>query len=133
MIFLKDKSMKKLRLLEIKDAILKDHRFRELFPELQDDFAAVLSNPGCGCNIPVYKKVLEYKDRLIKYFPNREVETPQEEVEQLSKNEWTVINCKIDELEKYLKQYHGQGRKQLAVARYEDKVTVIINDLGIIF
>lgn len=124
--------MKKLRLLEIKHAILHDHRFRELFPELQDQFNEVINNPGCACNVPVFRKVLEYKDRLVKYFPNREVETPQEEAVRLSQNDWTVINCKANELEKILTSFHKQGRKQVAVARWEDQVTVIVNDLGYI-
>jgi hypothetical protein len=47
----------------------------------------------------------------------------------MAQNTWTVINCNIDELEKRLKAL-PPGRKQLELARYEDQVTVVVNELG---
>ena len=125
--------MKILKLLEIKNAVLHDHRFRELFPELQEEFTAVINNPGCACNMPVFRKVLLYKDRLAKYFPTREIQSTDKELEQVSRNSWSVINCDITTLEDELSKLHKHGRKQLAVARWEDKVTVVVNDLDIVF
>jgi hypothetical protein len=92
-----------------------------------------LNNPGCACHIPLYRKVVkDCKDQLRKYYPNLEVPDHEEEVKKLAENNWSVISCHIDELEKRLSKL-GPGRKQLDVARWEDQVTVVINDLDIIF
>jgi len=126
---------KKTRLsrLEIKHAILTDGRFRKLFPELNEDILKVLNDPSCGCNVPVYDKFFKYKNRLAKYFSKRDIKSPEEEVQEMNQNNWNVINCKADELEEVLNKLHKVGRPQLAVARYEDKITVIINEPGVIF
>ena len=47
-------------------------------------------------------------------------------IEQL--NDWSVINCHINDLNKELKKIR-HGKKQIAIARYEDQVTVVINEL----
>lgn len=73
--------MQKLKILEIKNAILHDEKFRKLFPDLEKEFQQVISNPSCACNMPVYKKVLEYPEQLKKYFPTKEIVTQQQEVE----------------------------------------------------
>lgn len=126
-------STQKLRLLDIKHAIIHDGRFRELFPELSKEFTDVLNNPGCGCNIPIFHKVLKYKERLRQYFPNREIEAPEEEIKELSQNRWQVINCKANELEEKLNKLYRTGRKQIAVARWQDEITIVVNDLGLVF
>lgn len=124
---------KKLSRLEIKQAILTDSRFRDLFPELEKEIKQVIKNPGCACHIPVYDKFFEYKDRLGKYFSNNEIVHPKDEAKEASQNNWKVITCKSHELENKLNELHKFGRKQIAVARYQDDVTVIINDMGIVF
>lgn len=124
---------KQLTRLEVKHAILSDGRFRELFPELKDEIAKVISNPSCACNVPHYDKFFYYKDRLAKYFSGREVVSPKEEVEEANQNHWTVTNCSINELEDMLNKMHKLGRVQVAVARYQDQVTVVVNDMGIMF
>lgn len=122
--------MKKITLLEIKQALW-DHRFREMFPEYENEIKEFINNPGCACNVNLYRKILKHKDVLKKYFPTREIETPQEEIEKLSKNSWIVINCHVDELQERLKKL-GTGRKQVAVGRYQDQVTVVVNELEIL-
>lgn len=126
-------SKKTLTRLEIKQAILTDGRFRELFPELSDDIRKILNNPGCACNAPMLDKFFKYKDRLLEYFSNRDIKSPQEQVQEDNQNHWTVINCKVEELESVLNKLHKFGRKQIAVARYENDLTVIVNDMGIMF
>ena len=126
-------SKSRLTRLEIKHAILQHSAFRELFPELKEDIAKVLHNPSCGCNVPLYDKFFKFKDRLAKYFSERDIKSPQEEAEEASQNHWNVINCKVDELEDVLNKLHKVGRLQLAVARYEDQITVIVNDIGVVF
>lgn len=121
----------KVNILEIKQALW-DQRFRDLFPELKADINKFLHDPGCSCNVPLYRKILGYKDALQKYFPTKVIETPEEEMEALAKNEWRVINCHKDELEEKLRRL-GPGRKQIAVARFEDQVTVVINELNVLF
>jgi len=124
---------RKITLLDIKQA-LKDSRFRETLPPiLMDDVQKFLKNPGCACNMPLYKKIMaECSDQVKQYFPNTEIQNLQEEIQKLADNKFSVINCSIDELENKLRKL-GAGRKQIAVARFEDQVTVIINDLDFIY
>ena len=74
----------------------------------------------------------EAKAQLQEYFPNRTVANLDEEAKKLAENHWRVINCKADELENELKKLPS-GRKQIAVARFEDMVTVVVNELDIIY
>lgn len=121
--------MKKLGILEVKQAFLSDTRFRDLFlPDLKNEIEEALKNPTCACNRTLYDKFFEYPDRLASYFPNREVESLKEQLDALSKNQFTVINCQVNELEARLKKL-PPGRKQIAVTRFQDQVTAIINEL----
>jgi hypothetical protein len=125
--------MKKISLLEVK-AALKDSRFRMSLPKtFEKEINDFLNNPGCACHIPFYRKVLkDCKEQLEKYYPNSEIQDPTEEIKKMADNQWTVINCTIHDLENQLRKL-GPGRKQLDVARYEDQITVVINELDIIF
>jgi len=120
-------------LMEVKQA-LRDSRFRNSLPEsFKDDIQKYLNNPGCACNLPIYHKIIkEAKKELQAYYPNRNVADVDAEVEKLAKNNWSVINCHVDELESKLKRL-PPGRKQLAVTRFEDQVTVVVNELDLIF
>jgi hypothetical protein len=115
---------------DVKQALL-DERFRSTLPEsLKPDVDKFLSNPGCACNHPIYQKVMqEATEQLAAYYPTKEPADPQAAM-QVSKNEWTVINCSIHELADKLRQL-GPGRKQLDVARFQDQVTVVVNELDI--
>lgn len=118
---------KKLSILEVKQALL-DSRFRETLPDsLTTDVQKFLNNPGCSCNHPIYRKVIqEAQKQLADYFPLKD--TLVEEEKEQSKNEWQVINCTISELQKQLRSL-PPGKKQLEIARYQDQVTVVINHL----
>ena len=124
---------KKITISEIKKA-LRDSRFRSTLPkEMGKDIESFLDNPGCACHVPLYRKIAkECGEQLMKYFPGMVVPDHDEDVAKLAENHWTVISCHIDELEKRLRKL-GPGRKQLDVARYEDQVTVVVNDLDVIF
>jgi hypothetical protein len=78
----------------------------------------------------LYDKFFEFPERLAKYFPNREIEGIKEQVEVLSKNQFTVINCNVNELESRLKKL-PPGRKQIAITRFQDQVTAVVNELDI--
>lgn len=123
----------KISLIDVKKA-LKDSRFRLTLPkEMGKEIDEFLNNPGCACHIPLYKKITKNcKEQLRKYYPNLEVPEEDEEIKKLAENNWTVINCHIDQLEKKLGKL-GPGRKQLDVARFEDQVTVVVNELDIIW
>ena len=125
--------MKPITLLDVKQA-LKDSRFRDTLPKsLTEDVQKYISNPGCACNTPLYRKVLkECQDQLKSYFPSRTVSNIEEEISKLAENNWSVINCHIDELEEKLRKL-PKGRKQLAMTRYEDQVTVIVNELDFLY
>jgi hypothetical protein len=119
--------------MEVKQA-LKDERFRESLPaEVQPDVKKFMGDQGCACNVPLYRKLIrDYPDKLSEYYPDRELIDVSSEVESLSRNRFSVINCHIDELEDKLKSL-PMGRKQVAVARFEDQATVVINEMDVAF
>lgn len=120
-------------ILDVKKA-LRDSRFRDSLPEnFAEDLNKYLQNPGCACNLPIFKKVMtEAKENLQAYFPNRPVANLEEEAKKVAQNNFSVINCKANELQERLRKL-PPGRKQIAVARYEDEVTVIVNELDLIY
>jgi hypothetical protein len=122
-----------ISLLDVKRA-LRDSEFRKELPSsLLDDVQKFLNNPGCACNVPIYRKVMKFGgEQLKKYFSEKILVTPEEEEAKLAKNNWSVINCSIGDLETNLKKLN-KGRKQIAISRYEDQVTVIVNELDILF
>jgi hypothetical protein len=125
--------MRKLGVLEVKQAFLSDERFRNLFmPELSQEIEEALKNPTCACNRKLYDKFFDYPEKLAQYFPNREIKSVQESIDTLSKNQFTVINCHVNELELRLKKL-PPGRKQIAVTRFQDQVTAIINELDLVW
>ena len=117
--------------MEVKQA-LKDSRFRDTLPKTID-LQKYLNNPGCACNVPIYKQILqECKKQLEEYFPGRIITNLEEEIKQLAQNNWQVINCYVNDLESELRKL-GTGRKQISCSRYEDQITVIINHLDYLF
>lgn len=124
---------KKITINDIKKA-LRDDRFRQTLPkEMDKDVHEFLGNPGCACHLPLYRKIMkDCGEQLARYYPGHAVPDVDKDLEIMAENHWTVINCHVDELEKKLNKL-GPGRKQLDVARYQDQVTVVINDLDIIF
>lgn len=120
-------------LMDVKQA-LRDSRFRESLPkEFEEDIAKYQQNPGCACNVPFYKKIMtDAKDSLQSYYPNKSIVSLEEDAKKLAENNFSVINCRIDELEDKLKRL-PIGRKQIAVCRYEDQVTVIVNELDFLY
>jgi len=119
--------------MDVKQA-LRDKRFREsLSSDFIEDMQKYLQNPGCACNVPIYKKIMMHaKPQLQAYYPSRSVANLEEEAKKLADNNFSVINCHIDELEARLRKL-PPGRKQLAVARYEDTVTVVVNELDVVY
>ena len=119
--------------MEVKQA-LRDARFRASLPEsFKEDMQKYLNNPGCACNVPIYQRIMrDAKKELQAYYPSRSVADLDEEVKKIAENHWSVVNCHISELEGKLRKL-PPGRKQVTVARYEDQVTVVINELDVIF
>jgi len=122
-----------ITLMDVKQA-LRDSRFRESLPkDFEEEIRKYQQNPGCACNVPLYKKIItEAKEPLQAYFPNRSIVSLEEDAKRLAENNFSVISCSIHELEAELKKL-PIGRKQIAVARYEDQVTVVINELDFIY
>ena len=112
----------KLTKQDIRQAIWHEN-FRNLFPELKNEIAAIISNPGCSCNNAKFAKFFEYPDRLREYFPTKEVPKQNPECK------WQVINCHVDELESKLREL-GDLPKYVTVARYEDQVTAVIGEMS---
>lgn len=121
--------MKQITLLDVKQA-MKDERFRRSLPEFMlADVQKYESNPSCACNTPIYKRVArECAAQLRAYYPAREVADIAKETAQLAQNHWTVVNCTADQLQARLAGL-GPGGKQVAVARYEDEITLIVNEV----
>ena len=122
----------KIKLTDVKQALL-DPRFTEKLPEdFQPDLRKFNANPGCACNHPIYRMVLQkYPDLIKEYYPHKEDVSPDEEDRKLLENHWRVINCSAFELEGKLRTL-PPGRKQIAIARHEDQVTVIVNELDVV-
>lgn len=120
---------RKISLLELKKA-LKDSRFREKLPSyLKNEVVKFLSNPSCACNAPLYKKIVnECSGLLAEYYPNKEV--GEEVITEINKEDgtWMVINCHINELENNLRKIK-YTKTNIAMARYEDQVTVIVKEI----
>lgn len=110
---------------------LKDGRFLDRIPlELRDDIVKYLQNPGCACNVPIYRKILKHcVSQLKEYYPDGEI-GEEENPANLIENHFTVINCNINELATRLRAL-PLGRKYVAIARFEDQVTCVINELDI--
>lgn len=122
-----------ITLMDVKQA-LRDSRFRDSLPkEFEEEIRKYQQNPGCACNVPLYKKIItDAKIELQSYFPGKSIVTLEEDAKKLAENNFSVISCPIDELESELKKL-SIGRKQIAMARYEDQVTVIVNELDFIY
>ena len=81
----------------------------------------------------MFRKILrDCRPQLQSYFPGRELYKEEEEAAKLAENHWSVINCGIEELEDRLRNL-PPGRKQIAMARYEDQVTIVVNEIDIIY
>lgn len=127
--------MRKIGLQEIKKAILNDSRFRSALPDyLKEEVNKFISNPGCpSCSVNLMREILKNcRKQLQEYFPNKEIVNEEEEIKKLATNNWSVINCSIDDLEDKLKRL-PPGRKQVAIARYEEKITLVVNELDFVF
>jgi len=126
--------MNKINLLEIKQALLNDGRFRESLPDLKDEILRFVQNPGCpSCSLPLVRKIInQYPQVVQEYFSGREIINEAEEIKKMAENHWLVINCHVDELEQKLRSL-PPGRKQIAITRFEEQITVVVNELDIIF
>ena len=122
-----------ISVLDVKNA-LKDETFRNKLPaDFKADVDKFLQNPNCSCNLKIYQRIMsEAKDLITSYYPDKEYKSPNETVEKVAKNRFSVINCSIGELESKI-QALPAGRKQITMSRWEDQVTVLINDLEISF
>jgi hypothetical protein len=103
---------------------MKHHVRLEILP-LVERLEFLLNENMCDCNC-------QHISNLLYAVRNTEIPDHEEEIRKLAENNWSVINCDIGELEKKLRKL-GPGRKQIAVARYEDQVTVVVNELDIVW
>jgi len=123
----------KITTLDVKHA-LQDARFRDTLPKDMDDLIRKYNqNRSCPCNHKLYREILtRCETQLNQYYPNREVSSPDQELANLAENHWSVINCHVDEIEVRLRKL-SKGRKQIAISRYEDRATIIINEIDIVY
>lgn len=111
-----------------------DQKFRQALPPiLKEDIQKYEQNPGCLCNLSVYRNVLKYGvEQLKEYFPGQPIVDPDKELAKMAENNFSVINCKAADLEDLLKKL-PPGRKQIAIARYQDEITIVVNELDVVF
>jgi hypothetical protein len=121
-------SLKYLTNNDVKQALRSDSRFRDLFIEYQAEINEFLHNSSCPCHAPLLTKIMKEKARLEKYFPGKIIAEYNQQEQPKYEELWSVINCTVDELDERLRKL-PPGRKQLSMARYEDKITVIVNML----
>ena len=113
--------MNNLTISDIRQAIW-DKRFQELFPEYQERIQQFIKDPGCACHTPFLHTFFQHKDRLKKYFPTKNIVLPE------IRNDWSVLNCHIEEADKNLKSY-PKTKRMIAAARWQNQLTVILNDI----
>lgn len=125
-------SEKPISLLDVKQA-MRDNRFRVSLPvELKDDLNKYLQNPGCSCNMPIYRNVLKLgKAQLESYFPGRTVVDIESEDKAMKNSHFTVIDCKVKDLQEKLNKLKLPRHIQMTTSRYEDNIVVIIRELEI--
>jgi len=111
--------------MDVKQAIW-NKDFRDLFPEFKESLDRYLKDPGCACNLQVVLSLMSYKDRMKQYFPDKEIVTPDEE--PAPPNNWSVINCPVDQLQDKMRKV-SPGKRMVAAARWRDRVTIILNDI----
>lgn len=148
-----------ISLADIKNALRDPSFISTLPPALHGDVQKYMSNPGCSCNMAIIQRIVkEAPDALKAYYPTKDIAGASDAVKELNanlpkiehsqpqqnqqnmtknpeasmKNNFSVINCSIGEVEQRLKALPN-GRKQIAIARYEDQVTVIVNELDLQF
>jgi hypothetical protein len=107
---------------------LKNIEFRRSLPTiLKNEIQKYEQNPDCPCNLEIYRQVLKHGVKELKeYYSSEEIVTL--ETPKLSENHWLILDCAIQELQVELRKLK-RGRKQIAIARFEDRVSVIINEL----
>lgn len=118
--------MREIGVEAVKRALL-DGEFRKRFAKHGDLIDKWIDNPGCKCNAPLYSAILEDVASLREYFGEDIVVVGQQGGPAEQVNRWTVINCSIHELERELAKL-PPGPKQIAIARFEDRVTAVVND-----
>lgn len=120
----------KIAVPEVKRALADPAFRRTLPPELQGDVQQYEQNPGCACNLPVYRRILKYAAKQLReYYPGREVQDPDREKLRTHDNKWTVINCAAQDLERRLRGL-PPGKKYVSLGRHQEQVTVIVNDVS---
>ena len=113
--------------------LLWNPKFRNKFPSLQKPIKRFLRNPGCGCNRPLLVQIQKMETLIREFYAEEGINIEDADMEddkknRETKNNFTVINCHKDELQPLLKKLPN-GPKQIAVARWEDQVTVIVNEV----
>lgn len=125
-------SDKPITLFDVKQA-MRDNRFRASLPaDLKEDTNKYLQNPGCACNMPIYRNVLKLgKAQLESYFPGRTVVDIEAEDKAMKNSYFTVIDCNVKDLQEKLNKLKLPRHIQMTTSRYEDKIVVIIRELEI--
>jgi hypothetical protein len=116
-------------LMDIKLA-LRDHRFRELFPELKSELDRAIAQPHCGsCSTPVAREILRrYGSRLADYFPGRPI-LSENGVSGDTDYHWKVYNGACAELEDWLRKLPPGSAKQVAIARDGTDCTCVVGEV----
>lgn len=109
-------------------------RFQDMFPELAESFERYMVKPGCGsCEENLFSALLASPDRLKQYFGEdsqfEQVPAPPVIGNVVPEQSFTVINCHVDELSSKLNML-APGRYEIAAARWENEITVIVKTIA---
>lgn len=104
---------------------LHDRRFLDMFPELASLADRYTKSPQCGsCGVALAREIIQrFPERLGDYFVGRDLPVHQDGTED---RQFEVINCHVDDLEAKLRGLPPGVSKHVALARWEDQVTVVI-------
>jgi hypothetical protein len=139
----------------VKDLMRKKDRMQQYFPDKEcktpEEEESELKNEWMviNCNIneleqkPKGKRIIaasRFKDRITAiandvdvhfHIPSKSIEDHIKQAKEASLN-WKVINTTTHELIQELNKL-PVGRKMLTLTRFQDKVTLLVNDAGVLF
>lgn len=112
-------------------------QFRDLFPDMAEKFSEYFKNPSCPCNYGLVQHVVSDGTALERWFkrPVMLDDNLRAMSEKLmmrhgpgGQREFWVLNTTTDKLQSELDSL-PPGPKTFAIARWQDQVTVVIQDL----
>ena len=105
---------------------LHNPKFRQILAgDYTEELQSFDKDPNCLCHHKFYRLIATKEvEAFRRFYPELgELETSNE----LREDNWHVINCSVEDVLDQLRKL-PPGKKQVALARYEDQVTIVVNE-----